>query len=60
MNYKQFEKKAKHLDMKYDCKDNDICLIIVMADGDRVVATLSDVDVYETDDGKYGLDLIAG
>ena len=60
MNYKQLEKKAKQLDMKYDCKDKDICLIIQLACGESVVATLCDVDVYETDDGKYGLDLIAG
>ena len=60
MNYRQMVRKITNLSKKYDCKKKDICLIIELADGDSVVATLCDVDVYETPDGKYGIDLIAG
>lgn len=60
MNVNRMNKKIQHLNAKYNCKKQDINLIIVLANGEQVVAPLCDVDVYQTENGKYGIDLIAG
>ena len=59
MNFNELLKKANHLDIKYDCLNTDICLLIETADDDTIIAELTDVDVWENDKGEYGLDLIA-
>ena len=56
MKYNELIRKIKHLDMKYDCLDNEIYLLIETDNGDTIVGKLTDVDVWEDDKGGYGLD----
>jgi len=59
LNYKDLIKHIKHLDSKYNCLDNEIELLIQIEDGDTVIGTLTDVDVWQNGYENYGLDFIS-
>lgn len=58
MNFIEFMKKINHLNIKYDCAGNNICLLIKNGD-EEIIGDLTDVDVWQDDEGKYGFDLIS-